>query len=200
MYAGAVSPVKGIHILLDAFKIVVQQYPEVQLEIFGPQGARPLMEIAPQKNSPLFDSISPFYATNYLDHLQEKVSPEIAGKVSFPGIVPRNQLIDNLFNADLFVFPSLWDEGFGLPPVEAMAAGTAVVATRSGAVVETIQDGKTGWLVEKNDASALATAMLKLLENDELRESIGKAARQRALSYFTWERSADIMLQLCETL
>ena len=184
MYAGAVSPEKGIHILLDALKIVVQQYPEVQLEIFGPQAARPLAEIAPQKNSPLFETLRPFYAKNYLEHLQKKVSPEIAGKVSFPGMVPRNQLINNFFNADIFVFPSLWDEGFGLPPVEAMAAGTAVVATRSGATVETVQDGKTGLLVEKNNASALATAMLKLLKNDELRETMSRAARERALEYF----------------
>lgn len=200
MYAGAVSPEKGIHVLLDAFKIVVQQYPEVKLKIFGPQVARPLAEIAPQKNSPLFDSISPFYATNYLKQLQDKITPAIADKVSFPGMVPRNQLINNFFDADLFVFPSLWDEGFGLPLVEAMAAGTAIVATRSGAVGETVQDGKTGLLVEKNEASALATAILKLLENDELRESMGRAARQRALYYFTWERSADLILQLCETL
>ena len=200
MYAGAVSPEKGIHILLDAFQIVVQSYPEVQLEIFGPQGARPLEEMFPQNNDPLVSSLIPFYSGNYISHLQEKLSPDIAEKVSFPGMIPRHQLIDRFFNADIFVFPSLWDEGFGLPPVEAMAAGTPVVATRSGAVVETIQDGKTGFLVEKNDAFSLAASMLKLLENDALRESMSRAARQRAWEYFTWDQTADTMLQLFETI
>ena len=88
----------------------------------------------------------------------------------------------------------------GMAPVEAMAAGTPVVATRSGALVETVQDGKTGLLVDKNDASTLATAILKLLENDELRESMSRAARQRALEYFTWDRTANLMLQLCKTI
>ncbi len=200
MYAGAVSPEKGLHILLDAFQIVVQSYPEVQLEIFGPQGARPLEEMFPQKNDPLVSSLRPFYSGNYISHLQEKLSPDIAEKVSFPGMIPRPQLIDRFFNADIFVFPSLWDEGFGLPPLEAMAAGTPVVAARSGAVVETVQDGKTGFLVEKNNAPALAASILRLLENDDLRESMSRAARQRAWEYFTWDRTADAMLQLYETL
>nr|WP_293095543.1 glycosyltransferase family 4 protein [Okeania sp. SIO2F4] len=87
-----------------------------------------------------------------------------------------------------------------MPPVEAMAAGTPVVATRSGAVVETVQDGKTGFLVDKNNAPALAEAILKLLENDEIRESMGRAGRKRAFEYFTWEQAADQTLQLYETL
>ena len=198
MYAGAISPEKGAHILLDAFKIVVQNYPEVQLEVCGPLGIRPLGEVSPEKEDPF--QIASFYAKNYISQLQERLSPDIADKVSFTGKLPRNQLIDCFFNADIFVFPSLWDEGFGITPVEAMAAGTPVVATRSGAVVETVQDGKTGLLVEKNNAPDLATAILRLLENDQLRESMGRAAQQRALQYFTWDRAADEMLQLYETL
>ena len=74
-----------------------------------------------------------------------------------------------------------------------MAAGTPVVATRSGAVVDTVKDGETGVLVPKNDASALARALLELLENDTARETIGRAGRKRALSYFTWDRVAESM-------
>ena len=97
------------------------------------------------------------------------------------------------YEADLFVFPPIWDEGFGIPPVEAMATGTAVVASRSGAIVETVEHGKTGWLVEKNDPQALADAMFTLLSQDELRERMGRAGRIRVLEHFTWDEVARSM-------
>jgi glycosyltransferase involved in cell wall biosynthesis len=80
-----------------------------------------------------------------------------------------------------------------LPPVEAMASGTPVVATRSGAIVETVDDGATGLWVDKNDSKALAEALLRLLQNDDLREEMGRAARRRILGQFTWEKVAERM-------
>ena len=68
-----------------------------------------------------------------------------------------------------------------------MAAGTPVVATRSGGIVETMRDHETGFLVAKNDCRALAEAILKLLENSVLRESMGRAARKRVLEHFHWD-------------
>jgi glycosyltransferase involved in cell wall biosynthesis/Tfp pilus assembly protein PilF len=199
MYAGAMSPEKGIHVLLDALKIVVQSYPDATLEFYGP-GARPIDETLPLDDRALLTNLKPVLSEDYGSHLQKIISPEIAAKVFFRGMVPRSQLIDSYFQADIFVFPSLWDEGFGIPPVEAMAAGTPVVATKSGAVVETVQHGKTGFLVNKNDAPALASALLQLLENDDLRESMGRAARKRAIECFSWDKSAETLLQLCEQL
>lgn len=74
-----------------------------------------------------------------------------------------------------------------------MAAGTPVVATRSGGIVETVKDHETGFLVEKNDCHALAEAILKLLENDTLRERMGRIARKRALELFNWDRIVAAM-------
>jgi glycosyltransferase involved in cell wall biosynthesis len=91
------------------------------------------------------------------------------------------------------VFPPIWNEALGCTPVEAMAAGTPVVATRSGGILETITDHETGFLVERNDSHALAEAILKLLENDALWESVGRAARRRALEYFHWDTIAAAM-------
>ena len=54
-------------------------------------------------------------------------------------MIPRPDLIERYYDADVFVFPPVWNEGFGIPPVEAMAAGIPVVASRSGAVVETVR-------------------------------------------------------------
>ena len=93
----------------------------------------------------------------------------------------------------MFAFPPIWNEGFGIPPVEAMAAGIPVVATRSGAITETVKDQETGFLVEKNDPEALAKAILTLLQDDARAERMGRAGRQRAMERFTWDRVADRM-------
>jgi glycosyltransferase involved in cell wall biosynthesis len=198
LYIGAVSPHKGVHILLDAFEIVAQQYAEVQLEVVGPQWSYPIEENFPMNDLALIEHLRPFYAGNYMDYLWERLSSATRGKVSFVGAIPRTELVERFYDADIFAFPSIWDEGFGLPPLESMAAGTPVVATKSGAVAETVQDGKTGFLVEKNDVLGLATAMLKLLNDENLRETMGKAGRKRALEFFTWDRSADTALQCYE--
>ncbi len=200
MYAGAVSPHKGIHILLDALQSVVRRYPEVTLEVVGPPGAYSIDENFPMNDQALIAKMKPFYREDYMVYLKRKISTDMADKVAFLGAVPRSKLLDYFFNADIFVFPPIWDEGYGIPPVEAMAASTPVVATRSGAVVETVLDGKTGFVVDKNDASALADALLKLLEDDALRESMGRAGRQRVLDYFTWDRVAQAMIKRYEQL
>jgi glycosyltransferase involved in cell wall biosynthesis len=74
-----------------------------------------------------------------------------------------------------------------------MAAGVPVVATRSGAIPETIKDTQTGFLVSKNDPRALADSILKLLRDDNLRTQMGRVARSWVHENFTWDRVADRM-------
>ena len=62
-----------------------------------------------------------------------------------------------------------------------------MVTSRSGTVMETVVDGKTGYLVEKNNAAELAEALLVLLKDDERREAMGRAGRRRALGHFSWD-------------
>jgi glycosyltransferase involved in cell wall biosynthesis len=78
--------------------------------------------------------------------------------------------------------------------VEAMAAGSPVIASRSGGVIETVRDRETGFIVDKNDPQQLAQVLLRLLEDDGLRETMGRAGRERALANFTWDRVAKTML------
>jgi glycosyltransferase involved in cell wall biosynthesis len=84
--------------------------------------------------------------------------------------------------------------------VEAMASGAPVVASRSGGVVETVRNGETGFIVDKNNPQQMAQALLMLLEDDSLRESLGKAGRERALTYFTWDKVAEDMRQRYQML
>jgi glycosyltransferase involved in cell wall biosynthesis len=206
LYIGGVWPHKGLHILLDAFELVAARYPQVRLDIVGPQaGPYPLEECFDLTDQTLLPTVAPFFAKDpiallksklglgasdrdtYLSLLKAKLSEDLVGKVTFHGTLPRSELVDHYYNTDVFVFPSIWNEGYGAPPVEAMAAGTPVVATRSGGVVETVRDQETGFLVEKNDCSALAERILMLLENDPLRERMGRAARERVLENFNWD-------------
>jgi glycosyltransferase involved in cell wall biosynthesis len=204
MYAGGVSPHKGVHVLLEAFKMLVAQFENVRLQIIGLHGTYPFEETFDLREQGWVKSLAPFYARSrlsvlkrklfpgsatamdYISYLKNKIPPEIAPKVELLGMIPRPKLLRHYYDADVFVFPAIWDEGFGLPPVEAMAAGTPVVASRSGAIVETIQPGETGLLVPKNDAWRLAQAILRLLRSDEMRERIGRSGRRRAMERFTW--------------
>jgi glycosyltransferase involved in cell wall biosynthesis len=221
LYAGALSPHKGVHALLDAFSLVVKEYPGVRLDIVGSQANYPLAETFELRERALIDSIYPFYdcdlisrikaklalvpddAGTYLAHLKQRLSEGARGKVAFHGFIPRPQLIDLYYEADVFAFAPIWDEGFGIPPVEAMAAGVPVVATRSGAVPETVKDNQTGFLTCKNDPHALATRILKLLQDDNLREKMGRAARAWVHENFIWDRVAEKMYEcysnLCTT-
>jgi glycosyltransferase involved in cell wall biosynthesis len=203
-YAGALSPHKGLHVLLDAFKLVAGKHPNVRLDIVGLMGNYPLSETFDREDRAALESVSQFYnretglrsksdAPSYLSQLKSRLTPSLLSKVNFWGLVPRRDLLRFYYDADVFVFPSVWNEGFGIPPVEAMAAGVPVVGTRSGALVETVCEGETGFLVEKNDPVALARSILKLLEDDALREAMGRAARERALRLFTWDNVAQSM-------
>ena len=85
--------------------------------------------------------------------------------------------------ATLFVFPTLY-EGFGIPVLEAMAAGACVVARNQSAMAEVL--GDAGVQVETRDPRALAAAITALLADTERRTALGRAARERA-SRFTQE-------------
>jgi glycosyltransferase involved in cell wall biosynthesis len=98
--------------------------------------------------------------------------------------------------ADLFVFPSLY-EGFGLPPLEAMACGTPVICSNAASLPEIVGDG--GLLVDPTDVGALVEAMRAVLSDEALRAGL----RQRGLAQaarFSWRRTADETVAVYESL
>ena len=90
---------------------------------------------------------------------------------------------------DLFVAPQRW-EGFGLTPLEAMACGVPVVATRVGAFEELVADGETGLLVPPEDPAGLAAAVAALLDDPDRRAACARAARRRVETGFRIEDEA----------
>jgi glycosyltransferase involved in cell wall biosynthesis len=219
LYAGAISPHRGLHVLLEAFKTVVEKYPNVHLDLVGPQGNYALQETFDIRDQALRKSVAPYYVfrplslvkgklfpkspnrASYKSCLEEMMPAKVAEKVTFHGWVGhRPQLIEHYYRGAIFVLPSICNDSFGIPVVEAMASGAPVVASRSGGVVETVKNRETGFIVEKNDAQQMAQALLRLLEDDALRESMGKAGRERALTYFTWDKVAGDMLKRYQRL
>ncbi len=93
-----------------------------------------------------------------------------------------------------FVYPSIY-EGFGLPPLEAMACGAPVITSRIPALEETT--GAAAILVEPTNVEAFAAAIADLLDSDDLRSKLSALGLSRAAE-FTWERTASLTLDVYE--
>ena len=114
----------------------------------------------------------------------------LQGDVLFPGFVADEDL-PALYNlAEAFVLPSLY-EGFGLPPLEAMACGTPVVTSNVSSLPEVV--GDAGLMVEPADVESLAAAIERVLEDGGLRREMVQRGLARAKE-FTWERAARRLL------
>jgi spore coat protein SA len=193
LFVGRVSPEKGVHVLLDAFRQVLKERPNTRLELIGPLGAAPAEFIVGCTDDPKVKELEPMYLRDYAASLKRTLSGEMSAKVSFVGPVPYLELLNRYRAADVFVFPSVWNEPFGLPVVEAMACGVPVVATRSGGITEIVREGESGLLVERGDSKALAAALLRVLSEDHLACKMGEAGARRAREMFTWERVAGVL-------
>jgi glycosyltransferase involved in cell wall biosynthesis len=108
------------------------------------------------------------------------------------GYVDRTRLRELYRHARAFVYPSRY-EGFGIPPLEAMACGAPVIATRTGAIGEYAEGAAL--LIDPGDRAALRDATVRLLRDAPLRRELRARGAERARGY-TWERSAALMTQL----
>ena len=122
----------------------------------------------------------------------------VAGRVTFLPPTSDDELAAWYHAADVFCLPSVArSEAFGLVQIEAHAAGTPVVSTDLPTGVPYANlDGVTGLIVPPSDAGALAGALRRLLDDDELRARLGAQARARALREFTIPRMVDQTLQV----
>ncbi|WP_055604057.1 glycosyltransferase family 4 protein [Streptomyces aureus] len=115
----------------------------------------------------------------------------LAGAVEFVKGISDAELVDLVRSAQVSCVPSLY-EGFSLPAAEAMATGTALVATTGGAIPEVAgSDGETCLAVPPGDAGALAAALGRVLDDPALRARLGGAGRARVLERFTWAKAAQ---------
>jgi glycosyltransferase involved in cell wall biosynthesis len=111
---------------------------------------------------------------------------ELTGDVLFPGYIPSNELPLWYNAAELFVYPSLY-EGFGLPPLEAMACGTPVITSNVSSLPEVV--GEAGLTVDPMDSERLAETMNQVLSDEVLRQSMRERGLARA-GCFSWAKAA----------
>jgi len=162
LYVGLIEPRKNIPLLLKAYARLVSQGDPPPLVLVGRQG----------------------WMYEQVYQLVEQL--ELKDRVHFKGYIPTQNLpiVYNL--AQLFVYPSTY-EGFGFPPLEAMACGTPVITTAISAMLDNV--GDAGLLIPPQDETALAHAIQTLLIDHSLRDHLSVAGRRRA-SEFTWKRTA----------
>lgn len=196
LFVGRVSPEKGVHVLLDAFKIVLSRHPDAHLEVIGPDFVPRRDLMLDVLDDPNIQAIAPlFRAGAYAEFLRKKISMLPANSVSFLNKgMPFADIVPHYQSAGVFCFPSVWEEPFGMPMVEAMAAKTPVVATLGGAFPEIVEDRRSGILVDRADAQTLADGILHVIANPKLAEAMAEAAYKRASELFTWDRvTADLL-------
>jgi glycosyltransferase involved in cell wall biosynthesis len=178
LYAGSIRPQKNIPRLIEAFAVA-----RSGLENHG--GYRDLRLII------IGDEIS-----RHPDVRRAVISSRVEHCVRFLGFIPFDTL--RIFHelATAFVFPSLY-EGFGLPPLEAMASGTPVIASAVSSLPEVV--GGAAMLVNPENVFDIARGITEVLLNDSLREELIFKGRRQAAS-FSWARTADEVLKLYQEL
>lgn len=168
LYMGTLEPRKNIPLLVRAFAKVREQIPEVQLVLAGGKG------------------------WGYDDIFAEVMQLGLKDAVLFPGFIPSEEQALWYGAAEIFVYPSRY-EGFGLPPLEAMACGTPVITSNAASLVEVV--GSAGSTVDPQDEMGLAEAMEQLLTNRVLHAERRNAGFQQAAT-FQWEGSACIQAEV----
>jgi glycosyltransferase involved in cell wall biosynthesis len=196
LFVGRLSPEKGVHTLLDAFAAVLRKYPRAELHLIGPEAVVPREMILPFCDDPLVLELEAYYRPGaYAQALRERISGLPEGSVALINQGMRHsELARQYQQATVFVAPSVWEEPFGMPLVEAMASGTAVVATHGGAYPEIVSHGETGLLVERGDPGSLADAILRLLDDPSYRTDLARAGQERAAARFSWDCTARSLL------
>jgi glycosyltransferase involved in cell wall biosynthesis len=104
-------------------------------------------------------------------------------------MIGKNKL-KYLYNSDIFVYPTL-NDGHPWVIVEAMAAGLPIISTDQGAIVESVIDGKNGFIVEKNNPEQIAKKIQFLIDNPKIRIEMGKKSREMYLNKFTEEKLVE---------
>jgi glycosyltransferase involved in cell wall biosynthesis len=146
-------------------------------------------------NTILSDSTS-FTATwitqvSYHSEIIKMLSDDARNRCTLVGWQDQSRLIDSLDSAGIFVFPS-YLEGFGKAPLEAMARGLCVVASRTGGMRDFISHGKNGVLCDIGDSGSFIQEIRKLLNDPQKMEKMSEAARGTAKEY-TWKRCAETL-------
>jgi alpha-maltose-1-phosphate synthase len=180
VFVGRVTRQKGLPVLLRAAE---RLNPDAQLVLCAGQADTPELEAE---------------VAGLVRHLQATRS----GVIWLSGMLAKPEVIQILSHATVFACPSLY-EPLGIVNLEAMACGTAVVASRVGGIPEVVAAGETGLLVQPDDPAALAGAINSLVSDQARATAMGQLGRSRAAAEFSWAsiaaQTADLYAELAGT-
>jgi len=165
------EPRKGMDVLLGALPALVARHPDIEILVVG-RGDE--------------------------DRLRKEAGVH-AGHLRFLGQVDDDEKAAAMRGADVYCAPNLGGESFGIVLVEAMAAGTPVVASELDAFRRVLRDGRAGVLVPVGDSDALADGILGVLDDDERRTALVEAGSE-IVEYYDWPVVAEQILRVYETV
>jgi len=173
LFVGRLTKQKSVEILLKAIKILKNKYSKnLKIAIVGDGELK-----------------------ENLNNLTVELG--VNREVEFLGV--RKDVKELMVSSKIFVLPSRW-EGFGLVIIEAMSNMLPVIASNVGGIPELIEDGKDGILVPPENPKALARAINNLLENEELREKLSKAAYKKVRERYSIDTYSVHMLDFYKSL
>jgi glycogen(starch) synthase len=157
---------KGFDIALAAFARIRGRFPELRLIVAGDGPEKARLE-------------------------QQAAELSIADVVRFTGWIAPEAVADLMNSSAMLVVPSRWQEPFGLIAIEAAFLAKPIVAARVGGLPEIIEHEQSGLLIDPENSSALADAIVYLVTHPDAARRLGEAARSRAQRLFAWERYVD---------
>jgi glycogen synthase len=168
-YASMVAPYKGADVLIEALAMLAAMDVEFTATIAG-------------------GSLQP----DFVEALQQFVESEGMQTVQFVGALSRQELIELYQTHNVLVFPSRFEEPFGISQIEAMAAGLTLITSGTGGAKEIIaESGKDGLLFESENPFDLAEVLSSLVQDRERWKAIAQSGQQRALSDFSQTKATE---------
>ena len=177
VFVGRITRQKGVPVLLRA---AAHLDPDVQLVLCA--GAPDTPELGAE-----------------VAGLVEELRKTRSGVIWLSGMLSKREVIQLLSHSTLFACPSVY-EPLGIVNLEAMACGTAVVASKVGGIPEVVADGETGLLVPPDDPTALAESINALTRDPDRAKAMGSAGRARAQTLFDWGKIAEQTAELYRTV
>jgi glycosyltransferase involved in cell wall biosynthesis len=166
-YLGRMEGRKGVHLLAKAIPIVLQKKPDTLFRLIGKT------------------NIGPNGKGTMIDYMKEQLQPWLH-RIEFIEQVPPHEIPLWLGKTDICVFPSLW-EAFGYVCIEAMSAARGVVASKYGGMNDMLADIGKELLIDPENKTELADAILSLLEKPQKRIAVGRQSREKARDYYGLE-------------
>ncbi|MEA2236558.1 MAG: hypothetical protein QOC81_1282 [Thermoanaerobaculia bacterium] len=188
-FIGATSEAKGFHHLLAAWPLVLDQFPDAVLDVFGSVALH-----HPSARTGTTGVMTADFEERYWRPFAARAGERGVASVRLRGSINRRGLLSELQHTRVVVVnPNLTGstETFCLSALEAQACGVPSVGAAADGLLETIAEGRSGLLIHSQAPRALADVIVRLLQNDDLWKKLSNGARQHALQYSSWRVEAE---------